>query len=158
MEALCRTLEEPSERVSPAVQAIWSRVVRQYAACTPSILAVVGKVVPSACGDQCNQAVGQSPPAIYHDHFAFRTFGVAGLGIASLAGPLQQLGYVQQVMRKSEEPTVLPIPHFLPSDYILPGDASPAGFHTSLTAPCSFCPRLRAGRLRATCLSSTPSG
>ena len=97
MEALCRTLEEPSKRVSPMVQAIWSRVVRQYAAFNPSILAVVGEVLPSACGDQDHQAAGQSPLPIYHDHFAFRTFGVAGLGIASLAGPLQQLGYVQQV-------------------------------------------------------------
>ncbi len=33
---------------------------------------------------------------IWHDHFAFRTFGVPGLGIRSLAEPLKQLGYEQQ--------------------------------------------------------------
>ncbi|GAX79054.1 hypothetical protein CEUSTIGMA_g6494.t1 [Chlamydomonas eustigma] len=120
--ALCETLCRPHPKLSKVVQALWCHLVQRYASLTPSAHQVVEKVIlsgnysdkqrhpldskadcssssPKCSGGRSSALLSAKqavPLEIFHDHFAFRTFGVPGLGIASVAAVMNELGYEQQ--------------------------------------------------------------
>uniref|UniRef100_A0A7R9VGL3 2-oxoadipate dioxygenase/decarboxylase n=1 Tax=Chlamydomonas euryale TaxID=1486919 RepID=A0A7R9VGL3_9CHLO len=81
------TLLQPSDKVPPVTQAVLASAFRAYAAATPAVPAVLRGVL------RARYPLGTR---LWHDHYAFRTFGVPGLGIESLGSVLVQLGYERQ--------------------------------------------------------------
>eukprot|EP00198_Chlamydomonas_reinhardtii_P003066 XP_001692402.1 predicted protein [Chlamydomonas reinhardtii] len=71
-------------QVPPVTVPVLHQVLQHYAARTPRLGVVLERVTrPGWPGVE----------ALGHDHFAFRTFGVPGLGISSLERVLVPLGY-----------------------------------------------------------------
>eukprot|EP00195_Chlamydomonas_chlamydogama_P015459 CAMPEP_0202898534 /NCGR_PEP_ID=MMETSP1392-20130828/7034_1 /ASSEMBLY_ACC=CAM_ASM_000868 /TAXON_ID=225041 /ORGANISM="Chlamydomonas chlamydogama, Strain SAG 11-48b" /LENGTH=332 /DNA_ID=CAMNT_0049584491 /DNA_START=259 /DNA_END=1257 /DNA_ORIENTATION=+ len=86
IEEACKTLVARDPKVSPLTQSALVHMFKAYADVTPSVAAVLRNVLL--------HHFPASP--IYHDHYAFRTFGVPGLGISSLSEVLLPLGYTQR--------------------------------------------------------------
>ncbi|GIL91642.1 hypothetical protein Vretimale_9598 [Volvox reticuliferus] len=78
--------------VPPATLPLLHQVLEHYAERTPGLRTVVEGVMRPSYEAGTARELG-------HDHFAFRTFGVPGLGIASLERILVPLGY-----RRVEDP------------------------------------------------------
>lgn len=76
------TAQEPNRLLKASLDNILS----SYLACTPSARQVIDRVY--------TQGYGQDQ--LFHDHFAFRTFGVPGLGLESLGSALEAFGYTRQ--------------------------------------------------------------
>lgn len=68
------------------LKASLDRILTSYLARTPSAVQVIDRVYKQGYGED----------QLFHDHFAFRTFGVPGLGLESLGSALEAYGYTQQ--------------------------------------------------------------
>lgn len=114
-------------RQTPRVlKAACDRLLRNYLASTPSAAAVVERVFAQPGGYGADQVV--------HDHLAFRTFGVPGLGIEALGAALEAQGYTRQ------DYYTFPRTHLLAAWY-----APPAGLYGEL--PRMFVSQLQVGKL-----------
>ncbi|GLC34341.1 hypothetical protein PLESTB_000739900 [Pleodorina starrii] len=88
-------------QVPPATLPLLHQVLEHYAERTPGLRTVVEGVMRPRYG-----AGTEAARELGHDHFAFRTFGVPGLGISSLERILVPLGY--QRMDDPEAPLTFP--------------------------------------------------
>eukprot|EP00775_Hariotina_reticulata_P007665 gene7665-7868_t len=74
--------QEPNRVLKASIDLILQR----HLACTPTAASVIDRVYKQGYGaDQ-----------VFHDHFAFRTFAVPGLGLESLGSALEGFGYTRQ--------------------------------------------------------------
>lgn len=85
-KTLFTTLDRATAQGSPRMlEASWQQLLRLYIENNPTVSKVV------------NYYATKWPDAeLYHDHFAFRTFGVPQLGIESMTPILAEFGYTQQ--------------------------------------------------------------
>lgn len=74
-----KTAQEPNRVLKASLDTILS----SYYERTPSAAQVIQKVYKEGYGED----------QVFHDHFAFRTFGVPGLGIEPLGAALEAFGY-----------------------------------------------------------------
>jgi len=92
---------------SPLLLGTCSRILDHYWERCPTAVKVM-----ELLGNEQQQS--QSP--VFFDHFAFRTFGVEGLGISSLADGLMDLGYTEQPDRLVFETKKLQARWYAPPD------------------------------------------